>query len=170
MREYRLYLARQASATTPAWCYWAAKLISHLSQSADSLPSIELAKFTGAICQVLLRSKVRNNHKMCRVSSLSVGALLLTFPLQGSQVFCQFSDDLKTPNNGSNDTNTDLNVIGTKLQLCSLDVSGTEVIVTCSKLGDANYLNGLAVFSSLHMSALVSESVLGAPSRRHPSR
>ena len=55
---------------------------------------------------------------MCGVSSLSVGALILPFLIQGSQVYCQFSDDLKSP---SNDTNTVLNVIGTKLQLCSLD-------------------------------------------------
>ena len=121
MREYRLYLARQASATTPAWCYWAAKLISHLGQSADYLPPIEIVKFTGVICQLLLRFKVRDAHKMCGVSSLSVGALILPFLIQDSQVYCQFSDDLKSPSNGSNDTNTVLNVIGTKLQVCSLD-------------------------------------------------
>jgi len=48
------------------------------------------------------------------------GAVFLAFLLQGSQVFCNFSDR-KTLIQGSNGTNTVLNVLGSKLEICSLD-------------------------------------------------
>ena len=57
---------------------------------------------------------------MCRLCNPSVWAVFLAFLLQGSQVYGH-SSDMKTSSNGNNGTNTILNVLQSKLEVCSLD-------------------------------------------------